>query len=106
MDAAKEAVEFCVGQTQESMEVDRMRALAVTRCFEIIGEAAATVTPEFKAAYSSLPWRIMTGMRNRLVHAYFSIDLSIILETARQDLPPLITELEAVLAAEQEKGQR
>jgi uncharacterized protein with HEPN domain len=49
LDAAEDACLFCDGQTVETLQTDRMRSLAVVRCFEIIGEAATRITPEFKA---------------------------------------------------------
>jgi len=78
-----------------------MRSLALVRCLEIIGEAAATISPEFKASHPHIPWRIMANMRNRLIHAYFSVNLSIVLETSQQDLPPLIADLTAILDVEE-----
>ena len=75
-----------------------MRALALTRCIEIIGEAASSVSPEYKAAHSELPWKAMSAMRNRLIHAYFEVDLKVVLDTVHQDLPPLIVFLDQLLA--------
>ncbi len=75
-----------------------MRALALTRCIEIIGEAASSVFPEYKAAHPELPWKVMAAMRNRLIHAYFEVDLKVVLATAHQDLPPLIALLDQLLA--------
>jgi len=98
-DAAREAVAFAAGKTHTDMEGDRMRALALVRCLEIIGEAAGTVSPELKAALPHIPWREMTAMRNRLIHAYFSVDLNLVLDTAHSDLPPLIAALNTALPA-------
>ena len=74
-----------------------MRALAITRLLEIIGEAATTMSPELKATHPEIPWRIMAATRNRLIHAYFNVNLQIVLNTIQADLPPLITSLEALL---------
>jgi uncharacterized protein with HEPN domain len=99
-DAAREAVAFAQGQTLESVQGDRMRALAMTRLFEIIGEAATTMSAELKAAHTQIPWRVMAGMRNRLIHAYFDVDLAVVLNTAQMDLPLLIPTLDALLKDE------
>ena len=96
-DAAREAVAFAQGHTMESLQEDRMRTLAVTRLFEIIGKAATTVSAKLKAAQPQIPWRVMAGMRNRLIHAYFGVDLAVVLNTAQGDLPLLIPALEALL---------
>ena len=100
LDAAREAVDFSQGQTRDSLEADHMRALAITRLLEIIGEAATTMSPELKAAHPEIPWRIMAATRNRLIHAYFNVNLQIVLETTQVDLPPLITALEVLVSSE------
>lgn len=55
LEAAREAEQFCQKQTIDSLQTDRMRSLAIVRCFEIIGEAAATFTPRFKEAHPLVP---------------------------------------------------
>ena len=96
-EAAAEAVSYAAGRGLADLEADRMRALALTRCVEIIGEAASSVSSEYKVAHPELPWRIMAAMRNRLIHAYFDVDLKVVLATAHQDLPPLIALLDQLL---------
>ncbi|MGH8246995.1 MAG: HepT-like ribonuclease domain-containing protein, partial [Gammaproteobacteria bacterium] len=59
------------------------------KCIEIIGEAAAKIGPEVRAQYADIPWADIVGMRNRLIHAYFDIDLGLLYETVTGDLPPL-----------------
>lgn len=65
---------------------------------EIIGEAAGNVTKEFQATHSEIPWPVIIGMRNRLVHAYFDVDLDRVWDTVKADLPPLISQLKKVIA--------
>lgn len=55
--------------------------MALTRCIEVIGEAAARVSGELKASHPEVPWADIIGMRNRLVHAYFEIDLVRVCDT-------------------------
>jgi len=100
LDAAQEALSFLKGKTKTSMDHDRMLILSLTRCIEIIGEAASQVTPEFKTSHPQIPWQPMTGMRNRLIHAYFDVDVNRVWDTVFEDLPPLIVELEKALAEE------
>ncbi len=97
-EAAAEAISYAAGRGVSDLEADRMRALALTRCIEIIGEAAASVSPEYKMAHPELPWKVMAAMRNRLIHAYFEVDLKILLDTAQQDLAPLVASLDGLLA--------
>jgi uncharacterized protein with HEPN domain len=71
---------------------------AVVRNFAVIGEAARNVPPEVEARYTHVPWSKMRGMRNVVVHVYFNVDAGILWQTARQDLPPLVAHLRAILA--------
>ena len=67
---------------------------------EIIGEAAAKISPETKSRYPQIPWADIVGMRNRLVHGYFEIDLDRLWDTITDDLPPLVADLEKTLPDE------
>jgi len=96
LDAAREAVEFVRSRTRSDLNGDRQLVLALVKCIEIIGEAAYQVTPDTRAQTRRIPWDDMIGMRHRLVHAYFDIDLDILWKTAKEDLPPLIAELKSV----------
>ncbi len=97
LDAAREAVFFARNKTRSSLDEDRMLALALVKSIEIIGEAAANVTRECQYKMTQIPWQNIIGMRNRLIHAYFDIDLDILWKTVTEDLPPLIAELEKIV---------
>ena len=77
-----------------------MLTLALTKAIEIIGEAAGRVSPDCRARYPNIPRVQMIGMRNRLTHAYFEVDLDILWEVVSHDLPPLVTEIEKIIALE------
>ena len=77
-----------------------MRSLAIVRLMEIIGEAATTMSVELKTSHSEIPWRVMAATRNRLIHAYFNVNLRIVLDTTQIDLPPLIADLETLISSE------
>lgn len=97
LDHAREAVAMITGKGRIDLQRQRMLELALVRLIEIIGEAAARVSPEGQAEYSFIPWREVVGMRNRLVHGYDSIDLDVLWDTIEDDLPPLIDKLERTL---------
>jgi uncharacterized protein with HEPN domain len=97
--AAREARAFAHGKTEGDLAQDRQLTLALLKCVEIIGEAAARVSESTRARHASLPWADMIGMRNRLVHAYFDIDLRLLWTTVCDDLPVLIRELERIADA-------
>ncbi len=95
--AAKEAMEFTAGKTRKNLEKDRMRVLAIIKSIEIIGEAASKVSEEFKSENKNIPWNDITSMRNRLIHAYFDVNLDIVWQTIKTDLPDLIKALEKIV---------
>jgi uncharacterized protein with HEPN domain len=68
---------------------DQKSVDAVVRNLEIIGEAASRLPDEFKEKYSEIEWHKVVGLRHRIVHEYFGIDLEIIWQILRKDLPEL-----------------
>ncbi|MFL6230550.1 MAG: DUF86 domain-containing protein [Pyrinomonadaceae bacterium] len=76
-----------------------MLALTLLKEIEIIGEAAGRVSAGGRAACAVIPWANIVGMRNRLIHGYFSIDLDIVWKTATAELPQLIPALEKCLGS-------
>lgn len=70
---------------------------ATIRQLEIIGEAAARISKEFKARNKNVPWMEIIGMRNRLIHEYFGVDVKVVWETSKKDLPELKEELLKIL---------
>ena len=97
-DATREAMGFAAGQTRDDLHSDRMLALALMTCIEIIGEAATHVSPQFRATPPEVSWQDAIDMRNRLVHVYFSIDVDVVWDTIITDLPPLLTVLDKIVA--------
>ena len=97
LDAAEDALSFVVGREREDLGKNRMLALALVRSIEIIGEAGARVSEEGRAEVPDLPWREIVAMRNRLIHAYFDVDLDVVWRTVEDDLPTLVAVLRSVL---------
>jgi uncharacterized protein with HEPN domain len=97
LDASREAESFSRNKTRKSLDTDRKLALALVKCIEIIGEAAAQISNESREALPQIPWSDIIAMRNRLIHAYFDINLDILWKTIIEDLPPLISELKKIL---------
>jgi uncharacterized protein with HEPN domain len=73
-----------------------MRQLALMRLIEIVGEAASRVSPMVQSAHTDIAWAAIVGMRNRLVHAYFAVDLDRVWETVTIYIPVLIAQLEKI----------
>jgi uncharacterized protein with HEPN domain len=97
LDATKEALEFVRGKRRADLDTNRMLVLSLVKELEIIGEAAGKVSAEIRSQYGAVPWLDITGMRNRLIHAYFDVDLDIVWSTVTKDLPQLKTEFEKIL---------
>jgi uncharacterized protein with HEPN domain len=97
LDHAREAVEMVKGKTRADLDADRQLNLALVRLVEVIGEAAARIPDDFRARYPQVPWRQIVGMRHRMIHDYDVIDFDILWAVLRQDLPPLIEQLEAIV---------
>jgi uncharacterized protein with HEPN domain len=70
----------------------------VVRRLEIIGEAATQLPADLKARFTAVEWRAMTTMRNRLIHGYFAVNLTIVWDTIQHDLPVLETQIRAIRA--------
>ena len=94
LDAAREAMSFARGRVRDDLETDRQLLLSLVKEIETVGEAASQVTDPTRQELADIPWNSIIAMRNRLVHAYFSINLDILWSTVQQDLPALIDLLE------------
>ena len=86
------------GRSRPDLTSDPMLAMALTRCLEIIGEASSKLSGDARLRFPGIPCGKMISMRNRLIHAYFDIDLDILWTTVCEDLPPLLPVLESALA--------
>jgi uncharacterized protein with HEPN domain len=91
------ALGFSVGKTREDLHSDKMLAFALVRTIEIIGGAASQIRSETKEIYTNIPWPEIVGMRNRVIHAYFDIDLDRVWDTIKDDIPPLVENPKSIL---------
>ncbi len=98
LDAAREALSFAQGRTRDDLDCDRQLLLALIKDVEIVGEAEAQVTEPGRRDAPEIPWESIVGMRNRLVHAYFDVNLDIVWKTVQEVLPELIVLLEKAVS--------
>ena len=96
-DAAKEALAFAAGKQRADLDADRQLLLALTRCIEIIGEAASNITEDTISRHPAIPWPQIKGMRNRLIHAYFDVDPDVVWDTVVHNLKPLLVALNKII---------
>jgi len=90
LEYAEKAVHFLEETpTLDALKKDERTLLAVVRALEVIGEAAKNIPQDFRDRHPSIPWRGMTGMRDKVSHEYFGVDAAVVWRTVREDLPPL-----------------
>jgi len=97
LDAALEIRQYVQSSSREDLNRDRKLVHSLVRLFEIIGEAASQVSEELREDTPEIPWLVIIGMRNRLIHAYFSINLDVVWSTSKDDVTLLVTELKKLL---------
>ncbi|MCE5185708.1 MAG: DUF86 domain-containing protein [Planctomycetaceae bacterium] len=93
LDAALEIRQYVQSAAREDLSDDRKLLHSLVHLIEIIGEAATQVSAQLQADAPEIPWSVIKGMRNRLIHAYFDIDADILWSTSTMDIPFLVTEL-------------
>lgn len=96
LDFSREAFEMARRRSRADFHTDRLLNLALTRLIELVGEAAWWVDNEFRAQYPEVPWYDIVGMRNHLTHGYAVIKYDEVWRVAREDLPTLIAQLQAI----------
>jgi uncharacterized protein with HEPN domain len=84
--------------TLDTFSADEKTVDAVVRNFQVLGEAARHVPPDVQNKYPEVPWAIMQGMRNILVHDYFKVKVDIVWRTIQADLPPFVAPLQRILS--------
>lgn len=82
---------------REAFMAERMRQDAVVRKFEVIGEAVKRLSDATRARRTEIPWRRIAGMRDRLTHGYFGVDLALVWEAIERDVPTLRIAIDALL---------
>lgn len=92
--AIRKVERYTAGMDWERFRQDEKTTDAVVRNLEVVGEAVRRLPEDFIARHPNVPWRQAAGLRNRIVHDYFGLDLEIIWEVIQHDLPRLRQQLE------------
>ena len=99
-EAARLCSSYVEGMTKDAFLVDKRTQQAVILNLIVIGEVATKLLkeyPQFAQQHTTIPWKSMKGMRNRIAHGYFDVDLDIVWETAVTSLPQLLKQLTPVI---------
>lgn len=98
LDEITDIQNFIKNSTEENFATNTMMQKAIIRSIEVIGEAANNVASSFQKQHPQIPWRKITGMRNKLIHDYFEIDLALVWQVTTRDLKPLKKQLLKLLS--------
>ena len=89
VDYAEKAMRFVQGVSFDDLGDNEEKIFAVVKALEIIGEAALHLPKSVRDKYTAVPWKQVTGMRDKMTHEYFSVDLEVVWRTVHEDLLPL-----------------
>ena len=99
-DAATQLAEYVGGHRREDLGRDPLLRDGLIRQVEVVGEAAPHLSQEFRRRHPEAPWPDIVGMRHRLIHGYFNVNLDLLWETAVRDAPELFRILSPLLTEE------
>ena len=102
--AARKIQQFTASMTQDDFNQHEMVQSAVIREIQVIGEAARLISAATKEDHTAIAWQAIAGMRNRVIHEYFNIDLDILWDTITNDIPPLIEQLAGLVPPEETRN--
>lgn len=89
LDAINTVEEYLKGVNEEKFKATRLLQDGTIRQIEIIGEAVKYVSKDIRKTYPETPWQDIAGMRDKLIHHYFGVDIEKVWDTAQEDLPVL-----------------
>jgi uncharacterized protein with HEPN domain len=81
----------------EAFTKDKKTINAVLRSIEVMGEASRNIPEEIRQQYPQVPWRKMSGMRDKLIHEYHGVDIDTVWQTLHEDIPPLKDMIQEVI---------
>lgn len=100
VDAVSRITRYSARMDRSAFDKDELVQDAIIRNIEIVGEASYNIRkhhPEFAEAHPELPWGGAYGMRNALAHGYYAVDLDIVWNVVRKDLPSLVRDVEGLM---------
>ncbi len=98
LDAISRIESYLQGVNEEDFQANPLVQDGVIRQLGIIGEAVRQLSRSVRESYPNVAWQDIAGMRNKLIHDYLGVDLEIVWQTAKEDLPELNKQIQAILA--------
>jgi len=103
LEAAQAMQEFLASVSSiDEFRADRKTVFAVVRAFELMGEATKNIPAQFRRRHPEIPWREMAGMRDKVIHEYFGVDVEVLWKTASEDVPAVRDAIQAILTTSAE----
>jgi hypothetical protein len=97
LNSSQRIVRYTKTKIRSTFANDQKTIDAVIRNLEIIGEASGKIPLEIRKDFSSLPWESMVGMRNKTIHEYFDINVDVIWQTVKEDIPLLEKQVNKII---------
>ncbi|MEM7532617.1 MAG: DUF86 domain-containing protein [Chloroflexota bacterium] len=104
LEATMRAISYIDGISYEEFIGDQKSQDAVIRTLEIAGEATKRLSFELRESYSSIPWKSMAGLRDKLIHDYFGVNLEIVWTVVDNELPAVVNQIQEILTKLAEKN--
>jgi uncharacterized protein with HEPN domain len=97
IERSSKIIEFTSGMSESDFIKDEKTQSAVIRELEVIGEASKRISEDFRNKTSTIPWKLMAGMRDVLIHNYEGVDAILVWDTIQKSIPSLIEDLKKVI---------
>ncbi len=103
IDAMNKALKFIEGISYEEFARDDKTIFAVIRAIEVVGEAVKKIPEETREKYPEIPWKGMAGMRDKVIHGYFGVDVKVVWDTVKKRIPEVKPLFERILSELEEE---
>ena len=96
LDSFEHVLKYIEGTSFDDFMINEEKQDAIIRKIEVAGEATKKLSSELRMHYQNIDWRAIAGMRDKLIHDYFNVDLEIVWEMAQKDIPQLLQDIKKI----------